>query len=269
MGLCYDSTADRTWMGAKVYVEYSIGLVNRFIESKKTTDIPAPILRTIERNVNRGVAQLSKDTLREPYWGSRINAMKPLYRKVFRESINTESGRCEGAVPAEELAEFFDHIRELFAISYAASRFEAKKEILIDCNPCNEQGMIDSWDSSRYDRPEDDPDAKVTSWEDFDEEVWDILVADGKHYWGVNESEIYADLWEAGPYTGHVDGYRHNRADVSVESDMRIRLPDEPSGIQEVEPETRKALHNPPPDMVLVAEMIKKSRPGENTDLME
>lgn len=203
MGMEWDWTPPASWVGAKVYAEYGIMLVNAFIRREFTTEISMPIARAFAQNIKRAFQSLPKEMMpdqkRAEYEQQLDAASEPLM------AISPlESGRLAGTIPLAKFENALKVIRKIFARAYACHFFAARRKFFAYNNYTTKAGVVDEWDSEKFNSPEEDPHAKITPWETVNIEIMRELDEVGWIKWEVNESEIYSEMYYDGPYAGHV-----------------------------------------------------------------
>jgi len=203
MGLEWDWTPPASWIGAKVYAEYGIMLVNTFIRRDCSDEIPKPIGRAFAQNIHRAFKALPKEMLpdqKRAEYGKQIEAAS----EPLMETRPLESGRLAGTIPLAELKNALLVTRKVFARAYACHFFAARKQFISYNNYTTSEGVVDEWDSERYNSPEEDPNAKITPWEQANIQIMRELDEVGWIKWELNETEIYTTMYYDGPYAGHV-----------------------------------------------------------------
>ena len=203
MGMEWDWTPPASWIGAKVYAEYGIILVNTFLRRECSTEIPAPIARAFAQNIKRAFRALPKEMLpdqkRSEYEQQIDAASEPLMA-----TSPLESGRLAGAIPLARLENALNVARKIFARAYASHFFAARRKFIAYNNYTTSEGVVDKWDSARFNSPEEDPNARITPWEQANVQIMRELDEVGWLKWEVNETEIYSAMYYDGPYAGHV-----------------------------------------------------------------
>ena len=203
MGMEWDWTPPASWIGAKVYAEYGIMLVNAFIRRDCSTEIPMPIGRAFAQNIQRAFKALPKEMMpdqkRAEYEKQLETASEPLMA-----TSPLESGRLAGTIPLAKLENALEVTRKIFARAYACHFFAARRKFFSYNNYTTSEGVVDEWDSERFNSPEEDPNAKITPWEQANIQIMRELDEVGWIKWELNETEIYTSMYYDGPYAGHV-----------------------------------------------------------------
>lgn len=223
MGLQWDGTPNSTWMTAKIFAEYGVLHVNSFVRKHSTDDIPRPIARMFARNLERAVEHLPKETLSDTGCVDCIAKLDEAIKPML-STDELKNGRLYGSVPLAQLEAALVIVRRIFSHSYAKRLLSARVSCLASCNETTDDGFVDAWDSKNYDSPKDDPNVKITSWEDAKAGVYRELREIGWLEWETHESKLFSDLYFDGPYSGHIDGFytgpdakmRHLEAEIKL-----------------------------------------------------
>lgn len=205
MGIQYDDTPSEAWMAAKVYAEYGIRLVNDYMRQHPSGYIAMPVVRAFARNLERAVEKLPEETT----WGDEFIAAKPAFEASLVPLLSTaklENGQLSGYLPVTALVVALNATKDLFAHAYAYSTYEARFEMLQASNETTDAGFVGEWDNDKYDSPEDDPEAEITTWDEAKQQIYDENHGAGRDFWKINETEIFAELYFSGPASGHGGG---------------------------------------------------------------
>ncbi|MDR3229081.1 MAG: hypothetical protein LBT53_06695 [Puniceicoccales bacterium] len=193
MGMGYDGTPPAEWIGAKVYAEYAIMLVNTAIERSHSEDIPMPVAMAVQSNFRRAVEALPPEMKLPPEeitaykercgsWEKNLETFEKLMKDVF---VPDPANRYQytGIVPAKSILRVLYSLQDLFSSAYAAHFYQARVEWFTDCG--DEEAGED----------------------EFYNDVWREVFETASDHWHTNETHIYAVLNRDGPYAGHVTGY--------------------------------------------------------------
>ena len=203
MGMEWDWTPPASWIGAKVYAEYGIMLVNSFIRRDSSSEIPMPIARAFAQNIQRAFRALPKEMMPDQKKAEYERQLE-IASEPLMATNSLESGRLAGTIPLAKLDNVLAVTRKIFARAYACHFFAARRQFFSHNNYTTKEGVVDEWDSDRFNSPEEDPNAKFTSWETVNIQIMRELDEVGWLKWETNETEIYNTMYYDGPYAGHV-----------------------------------------------------------------
>lgn len=228
MGLEYDSTPPKEWIGAKVFAEYAVSLVNRFIAAHQDDlgfsggrTIPLSVSHAFAESLRRAVEHLPAESKTSSKFKDARDVQIAYVKPLLAVKCGAD-GKLEGTVPVALLDAPLLATKKAFAHAYAELRFTARREYLIYCNRTTKDGFVDAWNSEMYRRPEDDPNAKVTPWAQADQEIYKEVYDEGLLNWELNETQIYADLCFSGCYAGHCVGHATGSPERSVHTECRL-----------------------------------------------
>jgi len=210
MGMQYDGTPPTGWIGAKVYAEYAIMLINKSMERDLSEDIPMPVAMSVQSNFKRAVNSLPPEMKRAPEevtrykegcgsWDQNLEALEKIMKEVFVPDP-ADPCRYTGVVPAKSILAVLYSLQDIFASAYAACFFHARAEWFRYCG-------------------DDEPDE-----EEFNADVWREVYETGLSHWHTNETAVFANLYRDGWNAGHVSRLI-SEEDNLINTPTRIRKP--------------------------------------------
>lgn len=224
MSLYYGPTPPKAWIAAKVFCEYAISQVNRFIATQQTSRIPLPVAHAFAGNLLRAVSHLPAESKVSAKFKTAQEALIASTEPLLVETCGND-GRLEGEVSVALLDAALQTCKQVFAHALAEMHFHARKNYLTVSNDTTGKGFVDEWDSNTYVQPEDDPNAKITPWAQADEQIYRDVYKEGLLAWELNETQIYSALFFKGCYADHCDGWPVGDAQQSVQTEFQLLFP--------------------------------------------